>query len=150
MPIAHSSARAIQQPHHRHNNASPADVSMANHSPVLGSTPKKTWFTSFFGSYKERQQPVGVGSSFSYSWGSASGGSISVRVASPSGSPVPYTVKSMRPVAELTNSLRQATPNTRPLRLTLIPIAMLSRLSGITKSCSASQPTTSSMPSMML
>jgi len=108
MPIAHSSARAIQQPHHRHNNASPADVSMANHSPVLGSTPKKTWFTSFFGSYKERQQPVGVGSSFSYSWGSASGGSISVRVASPSGSPVPYTVKSMRPVAELTNSLRQA------------------------------------------
>jgi hypothetical protein len=100
-------------------------VMAANNSPVLGSTPKKTWFASFFGSYKNQQPPVGSFPSHSFgtpgSFGGFNGsGSYSTAATtgvdgaspfaspSPSGAPAPYTVRSARPASELVNLLRQA------------------------------------------
>lgn len=144
MPIR-SSPRSIPAAQSRsaggHNNSVTAasagsvpsadPIMAANNSPVLGSTPKKTWFASFFGSYKNQQQPP-VGSFPSSSFGTpgsfggfngsgsfltaaaiagADGAAASPFASpspSPSGASVPYTVRSTRPVAELVNLLRQA------------------------------------------
>lgn len=118
-----------------HNNSvgsSTDPIISGNNSPVLGSTPKKTWFASFFGSYKERQPPSGAPSS---SFGTPGSGGFAVGSyptpapgallytdhssspfspssmspsSSSSSSPIPYTVRSNRPMSDVGPLLRQA------------------------------------------
>lgn len=134
MPIR-SNPRAIPPPAHARSSGyssvgSYTDQTAVSSSPVLGSTPKKTWFASFFGSYKERQSPsasaipstsfgtpgsIGAGG---FGVGSFSGGGPPPGAFSPEAQsgqlsfspspPAPYTARSNRPVTEVAHLLRQA------------------------------------------